>query len=60
MNDEEIERIIQNTKFTMAMEGMPVAGDEENALRKLLKGEIDKEVYFSAIREKAMRYAREV
>jgi len=54
MSNENIERIIKNTKFTMAMEGLPVAAEEEDAIRKILKGELDKDAYFSSIREQAL------
>lgn len=60
MSDERIEKILKNTKFSMEMEGFTIDKNEEDAVRKILKGELDKEVYFAALREKAMRYAREV
>ena len=37
MGNENIERIIKNTGFTMAMEGLPVVAGESDAIRKILK-----------------------
>ena len=59
MSNDKIERILENTKFTMAMEGLPFAAEEVDAIRKILKGELDKDTYFASIREQALRYAHE-
>ena len=60
MSDERIERILKNTKFTMEMEGFTIDKEQEDTVRKILKCELDKDVYFASIHEKAMRYAHEV
>lgn len=60
MSDAQVERILKNTKFTMEMEGFTVDTELENNVRKILTGELDKSVYFAALREKALKYADEV
>lgn len=59
MNDEEIERILINTKFSMAVEGFHIIDEEENAIRMMLRGDLDKDAYFASIREQAIRYSNE-
>jgi hypothetical protein len=60
MSDAHIEKILANTRFTMEMEGFTVDMELEDNIRKILTGELDKDVYFAAVREKALRYANEV
>ena len=60
MSDAQIERILKNTKFSMEMEGFTIDNEQEDTVRKILKGELDKEKYFASLREKARRYAHEV
>lgn len=46
INDKEMEKILANTKATLAMEDLYVTDQEEDIGRKYLKGEISKdEVY---------------
>jgi hypothetical protein len=44
----------------MEMEGFTIDKEQEDSVRKILTGELDKDAYFAAIREKAVRYAHEV
>ena len=60
MSEEKIERILKNTKFTMEMEGFTIDDEQEDTVRKILDGELDMDVYFASVHEKAMRYAHEV
>jgi len=60
MSNAQIERILKNTKFTMEMEGFTIDKEQEDTVRKILIGELDKDVYFASLREKARSYAYEV
>ena len=60
MSEEQIDRILKNTKFTMEMEGFVIDDEQEEAVRKILNGELDAKVYFASVHKKAMRYAHEV
>ena len=60
MSEEQIERILKNSKFTMEMEGFKIDDEQVDAVRKILNGELDMEVYFASMHEKALRYANEV
>ena len=59
MNNEEIERILMNTKFSMAVEGIHIIDEEEEAIRMMLRGDLNKDIYFASIREQAIRYSNE-
>ena len=60
MSDAQVERILKNMKFSMEMEGFMIDREQEDTVRKILKGELDKDVYFASLREKARNYAHEV
>ena len=44
----------------MEIDGFVIDSKLEDDVRRLLKGEIDKDAYFASIREKARSYAYEV
>jgi hypothetical protein len=52
MNSEQIERILQNTKRSMEIEGFTIDETLEANGRKLLVGEVTLEEYISAITRK--------
>ncbi len=60
LTDEKIERILGNTKFSMEMEGFTIDEEQEKTVRKILKGELDKDIYFTSLRNKAHKYANEI
>jgi len=60
MSNEQIEKILQSSKRSMEIEGFIIDKQQEETVRKILKGELDKETYFASIREKARSYAHEV
>ena len=43
----------------MAVEGFHIIDEEENAIRMMLRGDLDKDAYFASIREQAIRYSNE-
>jgi len=44
----------------MEMEGFTIDDEQEDTVRKIVGGELDTDVYFASVHEKAMRYAHEV
>jgi hypothetical protein len=60
MSDAQVEKVLKNTRFTMEMEGFTVDAELEDNMRKILTGELDKDIYFAALREQAQRYAHEI
>jgi len=60
MEENKINKILKNSIFSMQMEGFTIDSEQKETVRKILNGELDKEIYFSSVREKAMRYANEV
>ena len=60
MSNDQIEKVLKGAKRSMEIEGFTIDGQQEETVRKILKGELDKETYFASIREKARSYAYEV
>lgn len=60
MRTEQIEKILQNTKRSMEIEGFTIDNVLEETGRKVLAGEIRREDYIASVKEKARTYAYEV
>jgi len=60
MSEEQIERILKNTKFSMEMEGFTIDKSEEEIGRRILTGELNIKDYIETIKQKARSYANEV
>jgi hypothetical protein len=59
VNDERIEMILKNTKFTMEMEGFTIDKEQEDIGRKILTGEIKLADYIESVKREAREYAYE-
>ena len=59
MSAQQIEKILQNTKRSMEIEGFKISKELEETGRKILAGEIRREDYIESVKEKAWKYANE-
>lgn len=60
MGEEQIERILRNTKFSMEMEGFEIDDEQEDVGRKILTGEISLVDYIESVKREAWRLAHEL
>ena len=52
MSEEQIERILKNTKFTMEMEGFTIDDNLEDVGRRILKGELDRKYFIESVKQR--------
>ena len=60
MSDEQIEKILQNAKKSMEIEGFTIDRTLEGVGRKILTGELRREDYIESVKQKARKYADKV
>ena len=57
MNEQKIERILNNAKRSMEIEGFVIDKELEDEVRNILLGEVDIKDYIEQVKLDAMRYA---